>query len=92
MATVTRRQIYSLKPLRVQVPCAFCGSLTWWARRPELVYRGSHRYGRWCCESCGRTSEHSQSYAAAKRTTEAALLSGPGTPAWRAYQALSTYL
>ncbi len=92
MKIVSRRQVYTLRPVKVRVACAFCGHQTWWANRPALVYRGSHRYARWCCEECGRTSENGRSFAAAKRTTEAALQCGPDTPAWRAYQALDTYM
>lgn len=90
MAKVIRRQVFALKPIRVQVSCAFCGSVTWWSKRPELVYRGSHRCARWCCDACGRNSERVRAYAAAKQKTEAALKCGPDTPEWRAYQALET--
>jgi len=92
MSTIQRRQVYAIQPLRAQVECAFCGDCTWWAKRPSLIYRGSHRYARWCCESCGRTSERVRTYAEAAQKTKAALASGPGSPAWREYQNLDTYM
>jgi hypothetical protein len=57
MAGIIRREFLALKPIRALVRCGFCEKDTWWAKRPALVYHGSHRYPRWCCEECGSTRE-----------------------------------
>lgn len=90
MAARFVRQVAALQPLRAQVPCAYCATVTWWEKRPELVYRGSHRYARWVCAECGRTSERARAYANGLAVTQDALRAGPGTQSWRAYTQLET--
>jgi hypothetical protein len=91
LATITKVQVFALKPLRARVACAFCGDLTWWEKRPELVFRGSHRYPRWCCSECGRTAERCAEYARHLSVTRLALKRGPGTPEWLAYTKIDSY-
>jgi transposase-like protein len=88
---VYRRQTMALLPIRAHVVCAFCGSGTWWEKRPELVYRGSHRYARWCCSACGRTAERARTYTENHAATREALMRGPQTPEWARYQRTDTY-
>jgi len=92
VAKVIRRQIIALKPTAVYVQCHFCGTATRWEKRPELVYRGVHRYARWCCSQCGRTRERGTLYAHEVVQTRAALQDGPGSKAWIAYEKLETYV
>ena len=91
MSQITSKQVTCLKPSRAFVHCAFDGTGTWWESRPALVYRGSHRYGRWCCSVCGRTRDRVAHYVDACAKTVEAMKAGPGTRAWDAYTHLDTY-
>lgn len=86
-----RKLFMRLLPLRAKQFCAFCRTGVWFVKRPELVYRGNHRYPRWQCECCGRTPQTLRRYAELRAVTLAAQAAGPGSPAWQEYERLSAY-
>ena len=87
---IIRKQFLGLRPLRAKLFCAFDQTGTWFAKRPELVFRGSHRYARWCCEECGRTPQNLKRFGALRAATLAAFAAGPGTLAWSEYERLQS--